>query len=100
MAETAGFEATELLSCVRGYCKIWTPYINNTLVCRRELGNLEDPYAVAVVKDDDIVVGHIPRKISMMCSMFLKKGQIICTVTGKRQYLADLPQGGMEIPCK
>lgn len=103
MAETAGFEATEILSCVRGYhvyCKIWTPYINETLVCHRELGNLEDPYAVAVVKDDDIVVGHIPRKISTMYSMFSKKGQIICTVTGRRQCSADLPQGGMEIPCK
>ena len=29
MAEAAGLEATEVLSCVRGYhvyCKIWTPY--------------------------------------------------------------------------
>lgn len=29
MAEAAGLEATEILSCVRGYhvyCKIWTPY--------------------------------------------------------------------------
>ena len=94
MAETAGLEATEILSCVRGYhvyCKIWTPYINETLVCRRELGNLEDPYAVAVVKDekDQHDVLHV-----------LKKGQIICTVTGRRQYSADLPQGEMEIPCK
>ena len=32
--------------------------------------------------------------------MFLRKGGVItCTVTGSRQYSADLAQGGMEIPC-
>ena len=79
---------------------VFAVYINETLVCRRKLGKLEDPYAVAVVKDNDIVVGHIPRKISTMCSIFLKKGQIICTVTERRQYSADLSHSGMEIPCK
>ena len=52
------------------YMIVFAVYINETLVCRRKLGKLEDPYAVAVFKDHDIVVGHIPRKISMMCSIF------------------------------
>ena len=47
-----------------------------------------------------IVVGHVPRKISTVCSMFLLKGgSISCQVTGKRRYSADLPQG-LELPCE
>jgi hypothetical protein len=25
---------------------------------------------------------------------------ILCTVTGSRRYSKDLPQGGLEVPCK
>ena len=75
------------------------------LTCRRETGNIEDPYAVAVIKDEndatEAVVGHVPRRISTMCSMFLRRdGVIVCTVVGPKRYSADLVQGGMEIPCK
>ena len=45
-------------------------------------------------------MGHVPRKISSICSLFLREsGSIICHVTGSRQYSSDLPQGGLEIPC-
>ena len=30
----------------------------------------------------------------------MKGGNILCTITGRRQYSVDLPQGGLEIPCK
>ena len=41
-----------------------------------------------------------PRKISRLCWLFIRKGgRTTCTVTGGRQYSADLPQGGLEIPC-
>ena len=57
-------------------------------------------YAVAVLKDGT-VVGHIPRKISQICLLFLARGgAIVCTPTGGRRYSSDLPQGGLEIPCK
>ena len=60
----------------------------------------EDPHAIAILKDD-IVVRHIPRIISTICSMFLRKGGVIkCIVTGSRRYSYDLAQEGMEIPCK
>ena len=59
----------------------------------------QDPYAVAIIKNDGIV-GHVPRKMSAMCSLFLRKGgTIMCSITGPRQYSADLVQGGMEVPC-
>ena len=36
--------------------------INASLPCKRERHNSRDPFALAELKDDD-VVGHIPRKI-------------------------------------
>ena len=45
------------------------------------------------------IVGHVPRKFSI-CSIFIRKGGTIsCQVSGGRRYSADLPQGGLEIPC-
>ena len=96
-------ESVDLTSCVRGYHVYqdrWAPVLNERLSCKHEPGNLEDPYAVAIV-NAGTVVGHVPRKISTVCCMFLRKGGTIeCTVTGSKQYSADLKQGGMEIPCK
>ena len=54
--------------------------------------------AVAVLKSG-IIIGHLPRKISTLCSIFLRRGGSIHCVTGRRRYSSDLPQGGMEIPC-
>ena len=59
----------------------------------------EDRYAVALRKDG-VIVGHVPRTISCMCTRFLSHGgTITSTVTGPRKYSDHLPQGGMELPC-
>ena len=64
--------------------------------CEREGRNPEDPYAIAQRKDG-IIVGHIPRTISCVCTLFLRRGGAIqCTVTCSRKYLDDLLQGGLE----
>ena len=62
--------------------------------------NPSDPYAVATL-NGIAVVGYMPRVISAVCSAFIR-GEVVasCEVTGGRQYSADLPQGGMEVPCK
>ena len=61
--------------------------------------NENDQYAVAVVRDRT-TVGHVPRKISAACPLFLQKGgSIHCIVTGERCYSRNLPQGGLEVPC-
>ena len=61
--------------------------------------NYRDPFAVAVVRSG-VIVGHVPRKILSICSMFLRRGGTIsCRVTGGRRYSEDLPQGGLEVPC-
>ena len=91
-----------LSSMVRGYHvyqSIWNAVEGETLNCVRETVNQHDPYAVAVVKDG-ATVGHVPRMISALCSLFIRRGGTIsCTVDGTRRYSRDLPQGGMEIPC-
>ena len=90
-------------SCIRGYHvygEIWTAVLDEQLFCEREIGNVVDRYAVAAKNDSGITVGHLPRKISRICSIFLMfGGTITATVTGLRRYSSDLAQGGLEIPC-
>ena len=95
-------EVVERSCCVRGYHvykDVWDAAIGEELDCQRETCNSKDRYAVAVLSDG-IIVGHLPRKISRSYSLFIRRGgSIVCRVTGKRRYSADLPQGGLEIPC-
>ncbi len=61
---------------VRGcniYKATWEAVVGEELECRRERSNRVDQYAVAVVKDDK-VVGHVPQKISRLCSLFIRRG--------------------------
>ena len=95
-------EESQKESCVRGchtYKDIWNAALGDELQCQRETGNSSDLYAVAVLKDSTIV-GHLHRKISRICMLSMRRGgTIACLVNGRRKYSADLPQGGMEIPC-
>ena len=88
--------SVSLGSCIRGfreYQAIWEPINGKELYCCRENDNTSDPYAIGVMKGRE-VVGHVPRKISRMCAVFLRNGGIIkCTVSGSRCYSRDLPQG-------
>ena len=88
---------------VRGYhaCKeIWDAAIWQVLSCQQESGNIHDPYTVAIVKRG-VIVGHVPWGVSLVCYFFLgRNGTLTCQVTDTRHYSIDLPQGGLEIPCK
>ena len=88
--------------CIRGYHvykAIWDAAMGEELPCEREPANLADVCAVAVIKDGQCV-GHIPQKISRVCSLFIRRGGTIsCQVTGARQHSQDLPEGGLEVPC-
>ena len=90
-------------SVIRGhhiYKDVRTPVIDQEMICQRELGNLRDPFAVSLVKGTTIV-GHVPRKISVICLMFLQTGGIInCSVINSRQYWKDLVQGRLEVLCQ
>ena len=86
----------EVACCVRGYHvykDIWAAATGEELVCSREPTNTADRYmyVVAVLKQETII-GHLPRKISKVCSLFLRRGgSIRCTVTGSRRHSSDLP---------
>ena len=102
MAASPSNSVARFSSCVRGYHvyqSIWMPSTGEILDCQREVGNAVDRYAIKVLKNDEIV-GHLPKKISMLCSLFIRRGGLIkCEVTGSRRYSQDLVQGGLEIPC-
>ena len=72
---------------VRGYHAykhIWAAVYGEELPCEREAGNWVDAFAVAVMKDGT-VVGHVPKKISSVCSLYLRRGgSIICRVTSTK----------------
>ena len=94
--ETHVFDQLVFESCIRGHHVLkdfWTPVINKELVCAQESGNSHNPHAMAI-KKGSLVVGHVPRKISAVCSLFLRAGTITATVTDSHQYSNDLPQGG------
>ena len=66
----------------------------------KELGNVHDRNAVALFRAD-MKVGHIPMKISQLYNSFITKGGTIeVVIMESRQFAADLPQGGLDIPCK
>ena len=97
-------ELLERRCCVRGYHvyrEVWAAAVGEVLICERESDNASDRYTVAV-KREGTIVGHLPRKMTRVhvCSLFLRRGgSITCIVTGHRRYSADLPQGGLEVPC-
>ena len=100
--ESRSMDTYEIASCVQGHHihkRVWRPVLGEEVKCQIEEGNVEYQYAVAVLREN-IVVGHIPRKISAACYLFIKRnGSISCVITGKRQYSIDLPQGGLDVPC-
>ena len=93
-------------SAIRGfhvYRRLWRPHTGERLQTKKDDGNREDRFAVAVVKsnsDDTITtVGHLHRELSHLLWHFLTHGgEIECEVTGRRRR-SPLVQGGLEIPC-
>ena len=56
----------EYESYIRGYHiykDIWGSTVGEHLIREREMLNLTDRYAVAVLKDD-VIIGHLPRVMS------------------------------------
>ena len=88
---------------VRGYHvykNVWESEVGEVLACEVEMNNIHDRNAIAVKKAND--VGHLPKKISLICRLFLERedSSIQCEVASTRRYSRDLPQGRLEIPCR
>ena len=76
-------------SSVRGYHvyqSMWSAEERENLVCKQEMSNPLDSYAVILVNGKHIV-GHLPRNMCL-CAHFLGRGGSI-----------TIWQGGLEIPC-
>ena len=75
-------------SVMRGYYiykEIWEVSHGEIFHCMRETGNRFDPFAVAVISEDDEIIGHVPKLISAAASLFLRySGSIKCKVTGSK----------------
>lgn len=49
--------------------------------------NITDRYAVAVVKDDGTTVGHLPKRISRICSSSEAEAELFCAQSGISEVL-------------
>ena len=68
-------EMLEIKSFVRGfhaYKDIWTPEEGERFNLIREPENINDKYAVSVLKDG-LIVGHVPYNLAPRISQFLKR---------------------------
>ena len=74
--------------CTRIYGMLAHPLEKNLFV----RGNQEIkmmPHAVAITKEN-IIFGHVPRAISPICSIFIRRGGTRKSlITGGRQYSSD-----------
>ena len=52
------------------YKASWSRYIGEELPVQREVNNIHDDFAVAVLKNSS-TVGYVPREISRVCWYFL-----------------------------
>ena len=84
------FSVDEMVRRYHAHESVWEAVFGEELGCQRERTNSEDPFAVAVMKGETIV-GHVPRKISAVCTIFIQRGgSILSRVTGSRCYSEDL----------
>ena len=85
-------------SVIRGhhiFKGIWTPRTGEIVQVRQEARNPHDRNAVALLKADGTVVGHVPREYSKVFWHFINHGgRVSCEVTGRRKY-----GKGLEVPC-
>ena len=67
----ASFEIEAMVRGYHIYKDVWCAVIDEEFPCKREDGNRFDPFAVAVC-NGDIVIGHVPRKISSVRYIFVE----------------------------
>ena len=85
MSASASFVIDTAIRGYHVYKDIWpNPIDEEQLTCERKVGNSHDPLAIAIKKLTDgsnMIVGHVPRHISPLCSVFIRRGgSITCVV--------------------
>ena len=61
------------------YCAIWSAALGEILQRERELDNVYDRYTAYVMRHGTII-GHIPQRISHVCSVSLRQSYRISTI--------------------
>ena len=78
------------------YKELWEPFLNDEFTTKHQRNNPHD-YAVAVLKTDAEIVGHLPRELSKIWYLFILHGCSITGVVKGRRCKTHEPCGGMEI---
>ena len=79
-------------NCICGYQvykKVWAATVGEVLVCKREPKNSSDLYVVAV-KNEGTIIEHLLRKLSRVCSLFLRHWTgkyIVASVSVEREHV-------------
>ena len=74
------------------------PTVSKGFICYQERANEHDRHAVAVYRDREDILGHLPREFSHVAFFLEHNGSITGRVTDRRRYCRE--RGGMEIPCQ
>ena len=86
------------------YKELWNPKLNEKLETIHEENNPHDRYAVAAIRKTvsrlrPVVVGHLPREISMFTRFIILHGATVKVKVSDTKYRrSPLIQGGLEIP--
>ena len=92
MAGTASATFPSCVRCYHIYKDAWNPTIGDELDCLRDCANVIGNAVSVIDPLTKAIVGHLPKKISKVCSLFLHRGGTVrCEVTGGRNYSCDLP---------
>ena len=70
------------------YKAMWSPYIGKELLVECEVDNIQDDFALIILKNGTIM-GHVIQEISRVCWYFLRKVQnngseMTCILSGNR----------------
>ena len=95
----------EFTAAVRGFHvfrKTWKPLLNKLLNWFNEQGNDFDYFSIKTCKkDDNEIVGHLPREISRPRKFLIDRGaRVTAQITNPHYRKSPLLQGGMEVRCK
>ena len=99
MSEPRHLEVSSFVRGYHAYMDIWISLIGETLTLQRESDNHVDEAAVAVVRDDGIVVGHVPANLAPIVFHFLSQdgNTALAEITGNK---VNRGAGyGLEVPC-
>ena len=104
MNDGSAFQFENYVRGYHAYLNIWEPLLGECLRCAKEPENEVDKHAVAVVRinsrNKEVVVGHVPKLISMVVSMYLSLPRCTLIVEVAGEPINRGAGYGLEIPAK